>query len=144
MTACTLRPARPADAAAWQRLRAARREGDDPAAEIARYFAGTLDEPQGVLLAIALSGEVVSHVELSIREDVPGLIGIATGDIEGLYIVPGQRTLALRRRLLRASEHRACGQGCRAFASDREDRVIAHARFEGAPPTQSHPRSCTP
>lgn len=144
MTACTLRPARPADATAWQRLREALWEDDDHEAEIARYFAGTLDEPQEVLLAIAPSGEVVGHVELSVREDVPGLIGITTGYVEGLYLAPGHRAPALLRRLLRASEDWARGQGCRAFASDREDRVIVHARFEGTPPTPSHPRPCTP
>lgn len=132
MTACTLRPVLPADAATWQRLREALWEGDDHAAEIARYFAGTLDEPQVVLLAIAPSGEAVGHVELSIRDDVPGLAGTTTGDIEGLYIVPAYRTPALLRRLLRASEDWARAQGCRAFASDREDRVIVHAGFDPA------------
>lgn len=129
MTVYVLRPVGPADAAAWARLREALWEGDDHAVEIAQYFAGTLGEPQEVLLAIAPSGEAVGHVELSIREDVPGLDGIVVGYIEGLYIAPGHRTPALLRRLLRASEDWARAQGCRAFASDREDRVIVHARF---------------
>lgn len=127
--ACALRPVRREDAAAWLRLREALWEGDDHAAEIARFFAGTLDEPQQVLLAVAPSGEPVGHVELSIRTDVAGLKGVVTGYIEGLYVAPSHRASGLVRRLLRASEDWARAQGCRAFASDRDDRVVVHAAF---------------
>lgn len=127
--ACALRPVRREAAAAWLRLREALWDGDDHAAEIAAFFTGTLDEPQEVLLAIAPSGEAVGLVELSIRTDVAGLKGVVTGYIEGLYVAPSHRASGLVRRLLRAARDWARAQGCRAFASDRDARVVVDAAF---------------
>lgn len=126
-----LHPARPIDTADWLHLREQLWAGDDRAAEIAQYFAGELDEPVEVLIARAADGTAAGHVELSIRNDIAGLEGLRTGYIEGLYIDAAHRHRALALALLRASEDWAQQQGCLAFASDRDDRVIVHRRYKG-------------
>ncbi len=126
----TLHPARPYDAADWLRLRNRLWEGDDHTTEIARYFAGQLDEPVEVLIARAPDGAAVAHVELSIRDDIAGLEGQRTGYIEGLYVDEAHQHRGVALLLLRASEAWAQAQRCTAFASDRDDRVIVHRRFD--------------
>ena len=68
-------------------------------------------------------------MELSIRYDLLGLEGIRTGYVEGLYVVPEVRHTGLARRFLGAARNWAQDHGCRAFASDRADRVIVDRRF---------------
>lgn len=139
----SIRPISPSDSDEWLRLRNLLWDGDDHQAEISQFFRGELDEPVDVLLAINDNKNVVGHVELSIREDVPSLEGLRTGYIEGLYVVAEHRATGVAVQLLRASEQWAREQGCQAFASDREDRIIVHTRFpkpgltgrsSGAPP----------
>lgn len=126
-----LHPARPIDSTDCLRLREQLWEGDDHAAEIAQYFDGELDEPVEVLIARAADGTAVGHVELSIRDDIAGLEGQRTGYIEGLYVDDAHRHRRVALQLLRASEAWARQQGCSAFASDRDDRVIVHRRYKG-------------
>lgn len=133
-----IRPVRPSDSSAWLRLRNLLWAGDVHEAEIAAFFDGTVVEPVEVLIAHDHAGGAVGHVELSIREVVAGLEGVRTGYIEGLYIEESHRSTGLAIRLLRASEKWAQAQGCQAFASDREDRVIIHRRFPGNPPPTVH------
>ena len=117
------------DAADWLSLRNKLWEDEDHAAEIEQYFAGNLFEPVAVLIARDEAGTAAAHVELSIRHDLAGLEGISTGYIEGLYVEPEHRGTGLVQRLLRESERWAQAEGCRAFASDRSDRVIVHSRY---------------
>ncbi|ELW9768573.1 GNAT family N-acetyltransferase [Pseudomonas aeruginosa] len=130
-----IRSVRKSDSPDWLRLRNLLWEADDHEAEIAEFFNGNLVEPIEVLIAHDAAGTAVGHVELSIREDVPGLEGIKTGYIEGMYIEDAHRSTGIAMQLLRASEQWAKDQGCSAFASDREDRVIIHRRFPGNPPS---------
>lgn len=127
--AYTILAARAADAEHWRRLREQLWEDEDHAAEIAAFFRQELEEPVQVLIAWTTEGEAAAHVELSLRQDITGLEGVKTGYIEGLYVEPGHRSGGLVPLLLRASEHWAADQGCAAFASDRDDRVIVHRRF---------------
>jgi len=118
------------EAGDWLRLRNLLWEGDDHISEIEKYFSGLAEEPNEVLIAKENSGKVVGHVELSIREDIDGLLGKRTGYIEGLYIEEDHRFGRLSRVLLRAAESWARSQGCVAFATDREDRVIIHVKYQ--------------
>ena len=129
-----LHAARPTDSSDWLRLRNQLWEGDDHADEIARYFAGTLDEPVEVLIARSPDGNAVGHVELSIRDDIDGLPGQRTGYIEGLYVDDAHRHHGVALLLLRAAEQWARDRGCAAFASDRDDRVVIHRRFASRRP----------
>jgi aminoglycoside 6'-N-acetyltransferase I len=129
----TINPANPDDATDWLSLREKLWDADDHAAEIQQYFAGTLFEPVQVLIARDEAGRAAAHVELSIRHDLAPLEGIRTGYIEGLYVEPAHRRSGLVQRLLRESERWAQAQGCQAFASDRSDRVIVHARYRAPP-----------
>lgn len=85
-----------------------------------------------MLLAISDQGQVIAHIELSLRDDIEGLAGLRTGYIEGLYVDQEHRASGVTQQLLRAAESWAIEQGCKAFASDRDDRVIIHARYAAA------------
>jgi len=128
----SIRPVTKDDADGWLRLRNDLWEGDDHEQEIAAFFRGEPEEPIEVLLAVDRNGTAVAHVELSLRFDVPGLEGLKTGYIEGLYVAPQYRQTNVAVRLLRASEQWAKVQHCEAFASDRDDRVVVHARYRCA------------
>ena len=124
-----IREVRPEDAVDWLAMR---RElwpdGDDHDVEIAAFFAGSLKEPEIVLVAED-EGLLIGVVELSLRRDVAGLEGKLTGYVEGLFVRPGFRGRGVALRLLRASQKWARGCGCVAFASDRDDRVIVDWEF---------------
>lgn len=79
----------PSDAALWLAMRRDLWPGsdDDHAAETAAFFAGTLAEPQAVLVAYR-GLNMIGFAELSIREDVAGLVGKRVGYVEGLYVEP--------------------------------------------------------
>lgn len=91
-----------------------------------------MEEPDEVLLAITGDDEVVAHVELSLRYDIEGLAGVRTGYVEGLFVEEAYRASGVALKLLRAAESWARDRACEAFASDRDDRVIIHARYGGA------------
>lgn len=121
-----IREARPSDAAAWEALR---RElwpdgTEDHGPEIAAFFAGTIAEPNAVLVAEDANGEIIAIAELSIRYDVAGLNGKRTGYVEGLYVRPAWRNRGISRELLLASKEWARKSMCEAFASDRAGRVV--------------------
>jgi aminoglycoside 6'-N-acetyltransferase I len=65
-------------------------DGDDHAVEIAAFFAGTLAEPDTVLV-VEDGGLLIGFAELSVRRDVAGLEGKFTGYVEGLFVRPGFR-----------------------------------------------------
>ena len=134
----TTRSVTPADALVWQDLREAlwSDEQGRHANDIASFFAGTLNEPNAVLLAETPDGDVVGLVELSLRSDIPGLLGQQTGYVEGLYVLPSHRFHGVARRLLESSKVWARQTGCLCFASDREDRVIVDRSFENSSLTE--------
>ncbi len=89
-TGIRVRAAVPADALAWERLRCELWPdgADEHGAEIASFFAGTLDEPVGVLMAESDAGVPAGIAELSIRTDISEFEGQRAGYVEGLYVVP--------------------------------------------------------
>jgi aminoglycoside 6'-N-acetyltransferase I len=105
---------------------------EDHAPEIASFFAGTLPEPAAVIVAEDAGGVLLGVVELSIRTDVPGLLGKRTGYVEGLYVNPEVRQRGIARKLLQASRLWAREQRCEAFASDRADRIVIDRSFQAA------------
>lgn len=119
-----IREIRPGDAPEWLAMR---RElwpdGDDHDVEIAAFFAGSIEEPETVLVAED-DGRLIGISELSLRQDVAGLEGKLTGYVEGLFVRPAFRGRGVALRLLRASQVWARGRGCVAFASDRAGRVV--------------------
>jgi aminoglycoside 6'-N-acetyltransferase I len=125
-----IRNIEPADAAVWARLRQELwPEADNTHAdEIAAFFAGTLDEPQAVLVVEEPAG-LVGFAELSIRYDIAELRGQPVGYVEGLYLNVDHRGAGITRKLLRASQNWAREQGCDGFASDRSERIIIDRRF---------------
>lgn len=131
LLAVKIRPVRVADAEAWEQSRCDLWPDGraDHAAEIAAFFAGTLDEPEAVLLAEDSEDKLVAFAELSIRTDLSSLIGARVAYVEGLYVVPEVRGRGIARQLLRASVDWARQQRCTAFASDRADRVIIDPRY---------------
>jgi aminoglycoside 6'-N-acetyltransferase I len=126
-----IRAVRATDAGAWKRLRCELWPDGrvDHAPEIAAFFAGTLDEPVAVLLAEDSVGNLVGFAELSLRTDLPTLLGSRVGYVEGLYVVPEERGRGVARSLLLASREWARQQKCAAFASDRAGRVVIDRRF---------------
>ncbi|HFD3926223.1 TPA: aminoglycoside 6'-N-acetyltransferase AAC(6')-30 [Pseudomonas aeruginosa] len=132
-----IRPVEQSDAESWERLRNLLWEGDDHKSEITQFFNGEVEEPNEVLLAVTEENDAIAHIELSLRYDIDGLTGIKTGYIEGLFVEERHRATGVVLKLLRAAEFWARDQGCLAFASDRDDRVIIYARYTGAPPNNS-------
>jgi len=127
-----VRKVAPADASVWESLR---RDlwpdgAEDHAAEIAMFFAGTLEEPIAVQVAESSAGAIVGFVELSIRTDVAALEGTRVGYVEGLYLTPEVRGLGIARKLLQVSRSWARQQKCTAFASDRAGRVVIDRSFQ--------------
>ncbi|HXM95973.1 MAG TPA: GNAT family N-acetyltransferase [Candidatus Dormibacteraeota bacterium] len=121
----------PEDASLWESMR---RElwpegAADHALEIRSFFAGTLREPEAVIVAETSDGDFVAFVELSIRLDLPRLAGHRVGYVEGLYVRPEIRRQGIARRLLQASRSWARQQKCTAMASDRAGRIILDRSF---------------
>ncbi len=99
------------------------------APEIASYFAGTLDEPQTVLVAELEPGKPIAVIELSMREDLLETGNCLTGYVEGLYVVSEHRAAGIARHLLRAAQSWTRNNGCSHFASDRSDRVVVDQSY---------------
>jgi len=76
-----IRPVRSTDAHAWERLRCELwPDGrEDHAPEIARFYAGTLPEVAEVLVAETFEGKMIGFAELSVRTDLPTLVGSRVG-----------------------------------------------------------------
>jgi aminoglycoside 6'-N-acetyltransferase I len=127
-----VREAAPDDAPVWEVLRGELwPDGkEDHRPEIASFFAGTLAEPDAVLLA-ELTGMIVGFAELAIREDVAGFEGKRVGYVEGLYVRPEVRQRGIAMTLLRACRSWAGQQRCEAFVSDRAGRTVIDRSFRG-------------
>ena len=127
----SIRAVRPADASRWLEMREALWPDERPrhARDIAGFFAGTLEEPVAILVAETAAAALVGMVELSLRADIPGLLGQRTGYVEGLYVVPQFRFCGVAYRLLAGARAWAREHRCSAFATDREDRLIIDRGF---------------
>ena len=127
----SIRPISSQDALAWEQMRYALWPGaDESHSEVIKaFFHGGLVEPAEVLVAFSNRDLPVAFVELSIRTDLPGLLGNRTGYIEGLYVEPAWRLRGIVRRLLCASRLWARAQACTHFASDRDNRLIMDVAF---------------
>jgi aminoglycoside 6'-N-acetyltransferase I len=133
--AFTIRRITAGDADNWTRLRCELwPDGQqDHAPEIASFFAGALPDVAEVLAAETSEGEMIAFAELSIRTDLPSLVGRKIGYVEGLYVIPEARGSGVTWALLLASRQWARQQRCEGLASDRADRVIIDKRYSGVP-----------
>ena len=116
-----VRPAEPADAVAWERMRQQlwpAPEGEH-AAEIAAYFAGDRQDPAEVLLAVDLE-DPVGFAEVSIRSHAEGCRPGRIAYLEGWFVLPEWRGRGVGAALIRAVEAWGRAQGCRQLASDTE------------------------
>ena len=120
-TTFSVRSATPNDAATWLRMREALwPEGSSAAhsSEIEEFFAGKLQMPLEVLLAVDTSGAALGFAELSIRAYAEDCVTDRVAYLEGWYVVPEARRQGVGRGLVEAAEAWALRQGCTEFASD--------------------------
>lgn len=116
-----VRPARAADAPAWLRMRVAlwpEGSSQEHAVEIEQFFAGKLNMPLAVLLAVDDSGNALGFVELSIRPYAEDCETDRVAYLEGWYVVPEARRHGVGRALVAAAEEWAIEQECTEFGSD--------------------------
>src|ERR1700741_4185926 len=94
------------------------------------FFAGHhFKDVTAAMMAENAAGAIVAFAELSVRDDVPGLHGIRTAYVEGLYVKPESRFRGIAQKLLHAAQKWAREQKCEAFASDRADRIVIDPFF---------------
>ena len=116
-----VRPAKPADTAAWLQLRHALwpdRSTAEHREEIDRFFAGEAREPLAVLLAEDETRCPIGFAELSIRAYAEGCRTDSVAYLEGWFVVPNARGQGVGRALIAAAEEWGRSQGCVEFASD--------------------------
>jgi aminoglycoside 6'-N-acetyltransferase I len=117
----SVRPATPGDKQVWLRLRRAlwpEDEGDSHAREIDEFFAGRLNMPLEVLLALDERGNAIGFAELSIRPYAEDCVTDRVAYLEGWYVEPHARRQGVGRALVGAAESWARSQGCTEFGSD--------------------------
>lgn len=116
-----VRPAEPADAASWARLRAALWP-TEPMAELKRevdqFFAGRLRHVRAVLVAEVEHGRIVGFAELNIRSYAEGCATDRVAFLEGWYVEPSSRRRGVGAALIEAAERWAAQNRCREFASN--------------------------
>jgi aminoglycoside 6'-N-acetyltransferase I len=116
-----IRTANPSDREPWLRMRRALwpdSEGDSHAREIDQFFAGRLNMPLEVLLALDGSGNAIGFAELSIRPYAEDCVTERVAYLEGWYVAPHARRQGVGRALIAAAESWAKAQGCTEFGSD--------------------------
>ncbi len=129
----SIRPATPADSAAWLRMRAALWP-EAPAAELGQemeeFFAGRSRFIMAVLIAFDAVAPV-GFAELSIRSVVDSCETDRVAYLEGWYVGPSARRHGVGRALITAAEAWGRAQGCTEFGSDTQlsnvDSAAAHA-----------------
>src|SRR5215210_5531469 len=109
------------DSAAWLRMRQAlwpQEDGKYHADEIEKFFAGKLDMPLEVLVAVDGFGELIGFAELSIRRYAEGCVTDRVAFLEGWYVDEAHRRKGVGAALVSAAEAWARKQGCTEFGSD--------------------------
>ena len=81
----TIRKITKEDLRDWIEMRSALWPGENHRPEIHQYFEGTCREPTAVMVAVAGTGELMGHIEISVRF---GPDGERHGFIEGLFVKP--------------------------------------------------------
>jgi len=81
----TIRKISKEDLEDWVEMRSALWPGDNHRPEILQYFEGTCREPTAVMVAVTGTGELMGHIEISVRF---GPDGEWHGFIEGLFVKP--------------------------------------------------------
>jgi len=130
-----VRPANPADAAAWLAMRHTLwPEGsiEEHREEIGKFFADKPGEPLAVLIAEDVEGRTIGFAELSIRACAEGCRTNRIGYLEGWYVVPEARRRGVGRLLVEGAEQWARAQGCVEFASDSVEANSVSARAHRA------------
>jgi aminoglycoside 6'-N-acetyltransferase I len=131
-SALLIRPAEPADASVWQRMRESLWPDGcgDHARDIATYFSGPRTNPLEVLLACLGSGAPIGFVELSIRPYAEGCTTDRVAFVEGWFVEPGHRGRGAGAALMAAAEEWGRAGKCSELASDtqlaNEASIAAH------------------
>ncbi|MEO5898030.1 MAG: GNAT family N-acetyltransferase, partial [Vicinamibacterales bacterium] len=113
-----IRRATPIDSNAWLRMRTALWPGEEVAEDVDRFFAGKLDMPLEVLVAVNGFGELIGFAELSIRRYAEGCVTDRVAFLEGWYVDEAHRRKGVGAALVAAAEAWARKQGCTEFGSD--------------------------
>ncbi len=124
-----IRRATPIDSNAWLRMRKALWPEEEVAEDVDRFFAGKLDMPLEVLVAVNGFGELIGFAELSIRRYAEGCVTDRVAFLEGWYVDEAHRRKGVGAALVAAAEAWARKQGCTEFGSDAllENEVSAEA-----------------
>jgi len=109
------------DSAGWLRMREAlwpEEHNGYHAAEIEQFFAGKLDMPLEVLVAVDGFGALIGFAELSIRRYAEGCVTDRVAYLEGWFVEEQHRRHGVGAALVAAAEAWARKQGCTEFGSD--------------------------
>lgn len=114
-----VRPAAPADAPEWARMRTALwpESPGDHRLEIGRYFEATRREAL-TLVAERPAGGLCAFLEAGTRPSAEGCVSSLVGYMEGWWVDPDCRHEGIGARLVRAAEDWARGLGLSEMASD--------------------------
>jgi aminoglycoside 6'-N-acetyltransferase I len=118
-----IRLAGPADLEATVALAAALWPDEPPRGHRAHMRATLAGKPHSTLPLVVFlaerAGRAVGFIEVGLRSHADGCDGRrAVGFIEGWFVTRAERGRGTGRRLMRAAERWAIGQGCRELASD--------------------------
>lgn len=117
----SVRPATPADADAWARMRHALWPDQplaDLAAEVARYFSVGVRTMPMALIAVDDRGEPVGFAELNIRTYAEDCVTDRVAFLEGWFVEERMRRRGVGGALIATAEAWGRAQGCTEFASD--------------------------
>ncbi len=118
--ALLIRPVERADAAVWERMRAALWPDDSGShgSEIASFFAGDITNPLDVFVVCSGSGVPLGFIELSIRAHAEGCTTDRVAFVEGWYVEPEHRRRGVGTALMRAAEEWGRVNKCTELGSD--------------------------
>src|SRR5215207_8801811 len=106
------------DSNAWLRMRKALWPDEEVTEDVERFFAGKIDMPLEVLVAVDGFGELIGFAELSIRRYAEGCVTDRVAFLEGWYVEEARRRQGVGAALVAAAEAWARTHGCSEFGSD--------------------------